>query len=205
MKWRSCSSLCVVIAEKCHLNLSEVRLTFSRCIIADTVAFRPPVTDLREGKPWKLRTVRPLLISTVPVVRDGFSVSSGCYLDGNHLCERATLNDFDMSRHLRRRMDNTDRNETLASAPDDAKLLATASCSASGDVTIPDKVRDKLGLSPPGRVAFYESDSGEILVRRVPSASEMRGFVARNAEATTDTPASELLRAKRDSDQRERE
>lgn len=100
-------------------------------------------------------------------------------------------------------MDNTDTNETLASAPDNAELIATASCSASGDVTIPDKVRDKLGLSPPGRIAFYESDSGEILVRRVPSASEMRGFVARNAETKTETPASELLRAKRDSDQRE--
>ena len=98
-------------------------------------------------------------------------------------------------------MDGTDKNETLASAPDNAKLLATASCSASGDVTIPDKVRDKLGLSPPGRVAFYESDSGEIIVRRGPSASEMRGFVARNAETKTETPASELLRAKRDSDQ----
>lgn len=137
----------------------------------------------------------------MPVVSGGFSVYSGCHLDAYHPCERATLNDFDMSRHLRRRMDNTDTNETLASAPDNAKLLGTASCSASGDVTIPDKVRDKLGLSSPERVAFYESDFGEILVRRVPSASAMRGFVARNAETKTETPASKLLRAKRDADQ----
>jgi len=205
MKWMSRSSLCVVITEQCHLNLSEVRLIFSRCIVTDTVAFRALITDLRERKPWKLRTVRSLLISTVPVVRGGFSVYSRCYLHAYYPCEWAALNDFDMSRHLRCRMDNTDTNETLASAPDNAELLATASCSASGDVTIPDKVRDKLGLSPPGRVAFYESDSGEILVRRVPSASEMRGFVARNAETKTETPASELLRAKRNSDQRERE
>lgn len=98
-------------------------------------------------------------------------------------------------------MDGTDTNETTESAPDNAELIATASCSASGDVTIPDRVCDTLGLSLPGRVAFYESDSGEVFIRRVPSASEMRGFAARNAETKTETLASELLRAKRGSDQ----
>ena len=86
---------------------------------------------------------------------------------------------------------------------DDAELLATVAVSASGDLTLPDRVCDTLGLDPPGLVAFSESETGEVFIRRVPSASEMRGFVSRNAEATRDTPATELLRAKRDSDQRE--
>lgn len=137
----------------------------------------------------------------MPIVRGGFSVYSRCYLGAYHLRERATFNDFDMSRHLRCRMDGTDTNETTESAPDNAELIATASCSASGDVTIPDRVCDTLGLSLLGRVAFYESDSGEVFIRRVPSASEMRGFAARNAETKTETLASELLRAKRGSDQ----
>jgi len=102
-------------------------------------------------------------------------------------------------------MDRTDANETTQSAPDTADLIATTSLSVSGDMTLPDQVCDTLGLNPPGRVAFYESDTGEVLMKRVPSATEMRGFAVRNAETATDTPATELLRAKRDSDQRDLE
>jgi bifunctional DNA-binding transcriptional regulator/antitoxin component of YhaV-PrlF toxin-antitoxin module len=98
-------------------------------------------------------------------------------------------------------MDRRESTEPTGFDPDNAELVETAPVSESGDLTIPDRIQNKLGLNPPGRVAFYESDTGEILMKRVPSVSEMRGFVARNAEATTDTPASELLRAKRDSDQ----
>ncbi len=102
-------------------------------------------------------------------------------------------------------MDGCESTGTTGFNPDNAELLETVSVSVSGDVTIPERVCDTLGLNPPGRVAFYESDTGEVFVRRVPSASEMAGFAARNAEATTDTPASELLRAKRDKDQRDLE
>ena len=98
-------------------------------------------------------------------------------------------------------MDEGESTGTIGFDPDNAELLETAPVSASGDVTIPDRVCDTLGLTPPGLVAFYESDTGEVFMKRVPSASEMRGFAARNAEVTTDTPASELLRAKRNSDQ----
>jgi bifunctional DNA-binding transcriptional regulator/antitoxin component of YhaV-PrlF toxin-antitoxin module len=100
-------------------------------------------------------------------------------------------------------MDEGESTETTGFDPDNAELVETVSVSASGDVMIPDQVCDVLGLNPPGLVAFYESETDEVFIRRVPSASEMRGFASRNAEATTDTPASELLRAKRDSDQRE--
>ena len=98
-------------------------------------------------------------------------------------------------------MDGSESTGTTNFDPDNVELLETVSVSTSGDVTIPERVCDTLGLNPPGLVGFYESDTGEVFVRRVPSVSEMRGFAARNAEATTDTPASEILRAKRDSDQ----
>jgi len=95
--------------------------------------------------------------------------------------------------------------ETTGFDPDNAELVETAPVSASGDVTIPGRVCDMLELTSPGLVAFYESDSGEIIIKLVPSASGMAGVTARNAEATVDTPASTLLRAKRDSDQRDLE
>lgn len=102
-------------------------------------------------------------------------------------------------------MDGNDSFDTQSSEIDDADLLDTASVSTSGDVTIPDRVGDKLGLTPPGVVAFNESDTGDVYIKRVPSPSEMAGFAARNAEATTDTPATELLRAKRNLDQKDLE
>jgi hypothetical protein len=38
----------VVIAEQCYHNLSEVRLIFSGCIVADTAPFRALVTNPQE-------------------------------------------------------------------------------------------------------------------------------------------------------------
>lgn len=98
-------------------------------------------------------------------------------------------------------MDEGESTRTTGFDPNNAELLETVSVSASGNVSIPDRVCDTLGLTPSGLVSFYESDTGEVFIKCVPSASEMRGFAARNAEETTDTPASELLRAKRNSDQ----
>lgn len=72
-----------------------------------------------------------------------------------------------------------------------------------GQATIPKRFRDKLGIDAPGKVAFRETEAGEVVVEQVRSASEMRGFVARH-EATTDVPATQLLREKRARDRRER-
>ena len=102
-------------------------------------------------------------------------------------------------------MDRSDSAHTPASELGDADLLETVAVSASGDVTIPERVRDKLGLTPPGLVAFTESDTGDVVIEQVPSAAEMAGFAARNAAATTDTPATALLRELRDAEQRELE
>ena len=70
--------------------------------------------------------------------------------------------------------------------------------------TIPKRFREKLGIEAPGKVLFRETEDGEIIVERVRSPSEMRGFAARS-EASTDKPASEILREKREQDRQERD
>ncbi|SEA39869.1 looped-hinge helix DNA binding domain-containing protein, AbrB family [Haloplanus vescus] len=73
-----------------------------------------------------------------------------------------------------------------------------------GQATIPKRFREKLGIEAPGKVLFRETKDGDVIVEHVRSPSEMRGFAARN-KATTDTPASEILREKRDEDRNERD
>jgi AbrB family looped-hinge helix DNA binding protein len=73
-----------------------------------------------------------------------------------------------------------------------------------GQATIPKRFREKLGIEAPGKVLFRETEDGEIIVERVRSPSEMRGFAARS-EASTDKPASEILREKREQDREERD
>ena len=72
-----------------------------------------------------------------------------------------------------------------------------------GQATIPKRFRDQLGIDAPGKVLFRETDDGLITVERVRSPSEMRGFAARS-EATTETPATEILREKRRQDRADR-
>ena len=73
-----------------------------------------------------------------------------------------------------------------------------------GQATIPKRFREKLGIDAPGKVLFRETDDGEVVVEQVRSASEMQGFAARS-EASTDTPATELLREKRARDRSDRD
>jgi AbrB family looped-hinge helix DNA binding protein len=73
-----------------------------------------------------------------------------------------------------------------------------------GQATIPKQFREKLGIEAPGKVLFRETEDGEVMVERIRSPSEMRGFAARN-EASTDRPASEILRKKREQDREERD
>ncbi|TKX43490.1 MULTISPECIES: AbrB/MazE/SpoVT family DNA-binding domain-containing protein [unclassified Halorubrum] len=82
---------------------------------------------------------------------------------------------------------------------------ATVSVSSSGQATIPKKFRDKLGIDAPGQVTFRETDDGEVVIERVRSAQEMAGFAARSGEPSTDNPASEMLREKREADKAERD
>ena len=73
-----------------------------------------------------------------------------------------------------------------------------------GQATIPKRFRDRLGIDAPGKVLFREQEDGTITVERVRSPSEMRGFAARS-EATTDKPATQLLREKRERDRADRD
>lgn len=73
-----------------------------------------------------------------------------------------------------------------------------------GQATIPKRFREKLGIEAPGKVLFREAEDGKVIVEQVRSPSEMRGFAARS-KARTDTPASELLKEKRDQDRDDRD
>jgi AbrB family looped-hinge helix DNA binding protein len=73
-----------------------------------------------------------------------------------------------------------------------------------GQATIPKRFRDKLGIDTPGKVVFRETEAEEVVVEHVRSPSEMRGFAARS-EATTDKPATQILREKREQDRDERD
>ncbi|MUV88907.1 AbrB/MazE/SpoVT family DNA-binding domain-containing protein [Halapricum sp. CBA1109] len=81
----------------------------------------------------------------------------------------------------------------------------TVSVSPNGQATIPKAFRDKLGITSPGRVQFRETDDGEIVVERVPSVEEMRGFAAERTDASTDKPASQLLREQRAEERADRD
>lgn len=98
------------------------------------------------------------------------------------------------------RADERESTKTTGLDLDGADLLDTASVSSSGEVTLPDRVCERLGLDPSGRITFHETDAGAIVIERVPSAEEMTGFAARTGEATTDIPATELLREMRESE-----
>lgn len=80
------------------------------------------------------------------------------------------------------------------------------SVSKHGQATIPKQFREQLGLDAPGEVSFRETDDGDVVVERVPSAEEMIGFAARaSSEAGSDRSATELLREKRAADKRDRD
>jgi len=81
----------------------------------------------------------------------------------------------------------------------------TVSVSSNGQATIPKVFREKIGVDAPGRVQFRETDDGTIVVERVRSVEEMRGFAARAGDPGTEKSATELLREKRKREKRERE
>lgn len=82
---------------------------------------------------------------------------------------------------------------------------AVVSITKHGQATIPKRFREKLGVDAPGKVRFRETEDGEIVVERVPSPEEMRGFASKQGDASTDRSATELLREKRRTDRQQRE
>jgi AbrB family looped-hinge helix DNA binding protein len=86
----------------------------------------------------------------------------------------------------------------------DDSEIEVVSVTKHGQATIPKRFREKLGIEAPGKVLFRETEDGRVVVEHVRSPSEMRGFAARSG-ASTDVPATELLREKRDRDREDRE
>lgn len=62
-----------------------------------------------------------------------------------------------------------------------------------GQATIPKRFRDALGIDPPGRVRFRETEAG-IVVEPVERPATFRGFASESTEAS----ARELLDAARE-------
>lgn len=87
---------------------------------------------------------------------------------------------------------------------DDREEGEVVAVTKNGQATIPKRFREKLGIEPPEKVVFRETERGEIVVEKVPSPEEMRGFAARR-ETMTDRRATEILREKREEDKRERD
>jgi len=76
--------------------------------------------------------------------------------------------------------------------------------STHGQATIPKVFREKLGIDAPGRVRFVETEDGDVVIERVPTAEEMRGFAEEEGTVNDDRPASEILREKRAADKERR-
>lgn len=87
---------------------------------------------------------------------------------------------------------------------EDRKEGEVVAVTKNGQATIPKRFREKLGIEPPEKVVFRETERGDVVVERVPSPGEMRGFTAEK-EAKTDRRATEILREKREEDQRSRD
>ena len=77
------------------------------------------------------------------------------------------------------------------SSTDEDRAEWVVSVSATGQVTIPESLREKHGISAPGRVTFDETEDGEIVVRPVGAMREFRGL-GRTGDDTR--PATEIFR-----------
>jgi len=85
-------------------------------------------------------------------------------------------------------MSNTDGGERIVTVTE------------KGQATIPKSLREKHGISAPGRVKFVESEDGEIVVRPVGTMREFRGL---DRSGDEERSATATLRDERERDERE--
>lgn len=76
------------------------------------------------------------------------------------------------------------------------------SVTEKGQATIPKRLREKHGISTPGRVKFVENEAGEIVVRPVGSMREFRGLDRTGEEERS---ATAVLEESRSRDERKHE
>ncbi|GAA0302046.1 AbrB/MazE/SpoVT family DNA-binding domain-containing protein [Halarchaeum salinum] len=58
-----------------------------------------------------------------------------------------------------------------------AESEKVVSVSSRGQATIPKEFREELGIDTPGRVKFVRTDDGEVIVRPIQSATDLRGIL----------------------------
>jgi len=73
------------------------------------------------------------------------------------------------------------------------------SVSARGQATIPKEFREELGIDTPGRVKFVRTEEGEVVVRPITSATDLRGVLAGKTDDAGRT-GTERLDAERNRD-----
>lgn len=65
----------------------------------------------------------------------------------------------------------------IESAMSEAESEKVVAVSRRGQATIPKVFREELGIEAPGRVKFVRTASGEVVVRPIDSATDLRGIL----------------------------
>lgn len=73
------------------------------------------------------------------------------------------------------------------------------SVSSRGQATIPKAFREELGIDAPGRVKFVRTDEGEIVIRPITSATDLRGILTGKTDHAGRS-ATQRLQTDRDAD-----
>ena len=82
---------------------------------------------------------------------------------------------------------------------DDHSDWETVKITRNGQVTIPNEIRDELGIDTPGRIRFVQNEEGEIMIRPVKRPSKLQGELASEVDDKQQS-ATELLREERKRD-----
>ena len=82
---------------------------------------------------------------------------------------------------------------------DERKEGETVTVTGDGQVTIPEEIRNELGIDTPGRIRFIPNEDGGIEIRRVKRPSEMQGELTSEISEKEQT-ATEMLREERERD-----
>ena len=86
-----------------------------------------------------------------------------------------------------------DRDEVMAEkSMSKTKSEKVVSVSSRGQATIPKEFREELGIGAPGRVKFVRTESGEIVVRPIHSATDLRGILADSTDEEGRSPTQRL-------------
>lgn len=79
------------------------------------------------------------------------------------------------------------------------------SVSSRGQATIPKAFREELGIETPGRVKFVRTEEGEVLVRPIESATDLRGVLEGATDEEGKSAVQRLREERRADSEREAE